>query len=96
MDEAPTSKKVYNLTTGQIGERTGESYECPKDGCNGLRFRVQWEAGGYTTPCTSTMVYQQRASRDTERDIEVEAGSWVIPYRTVAERRKRAELGRCE
>jgi hypothetical protein len=85
-DKKPVSKKVYNQTTRQTGERTGESHECSSDGCNGLRLRVQWPVGGYTFECTSGMIYQQRTSIDKAPyrgaiDICVEAGSWVIPHR---------------
>ena len=87
-DKAPISKKVYNLATCQTGERTGESYECSTEGCNGLRIKVRW-SGVYTYECTSRMVYQQRASTCKHRTgtvtpgvLSIEAGSWVISVRS--------------
>lgn len=80
------ANKVYNLTTHQTGERTGESHECSSDGCSGLRLRVDWPSGGYTYECTSRMVYQPNSSNHRHRSgtmtpviLSIEAGSWVIP-----------------
>ena len=80
LENAPKSNKVYNLTSFQIGERTGESRECSTDNCNGLRLKVQWPVGGYTWECTSRLVYQTHVYlyKRWHNSMTIEAKSWVI------------------